>query len=1205
MVVPRVPKPRTETVQRGSFYGALFLVGEGMSEPDYLDLIGTRTVVFDGAMGTSIQARSPSEKDFGGAGLVGCNDHLVLSAPDLVRDVHSSFLDVGCDVVETNTFRANRFALEEYGLVNRIAELNYAAANLAKEVADSFSSPDKPRYVAGSIGPSGFLPSSSDPDLGRITYEELVEGYREQALALLQGGADLLLIETGQDILEVKAAASASRQAMDAEGRSVPLQVQVTLDTSGRMLLGTDVLSAMVTLEALKVDVLGLNCSTGPDHMRGPLRLLAERGSTPLSVIPNAGIPQNVGGEAVYPLTPEKLAHDLAEFVEKLGVAVVGGCCGTTPAHIRAVVEAMAGLTRGDRPADLRRPRVSSAVKAVDLRQIPAPTLIGERVNAQGSRRVKDLLLADDLEGVLQVAREQVEGGAHLLDVCVATTERTDEADQMRAVVKLLSQGVEAPLMVDTTEIEVAIAALRQIPGRAVLNSIHLEGGRGKLDQLLPHVREHGAALVALTIDEEGMATTADRKAAVARRIHDICVGDYSLSPSDLIFDALTFTLATGEEEYRESATETLDGIRNLKKELPGSLTSLGVSNVSFGLQPGARATLNSVFLHHAVEAGLDMAIINPAHITPLDEVDPAARELAEDLIFHRTPDALPRFVSFFEGRTEVQVEARDPRDSMTASEAVGWMILHRKKDGIEAYVDQAIGEHGGGHEGAVATLNGVLLPAMKEVGDRFGAGDLILPFVLQSAEVMKLAVGQLERSLERAEGQSKGTVVLATVLGDVHDIGKNLVHTILENNGYTVHNLGKQVPINTILDEAEAVGADAIGLSALLVTTSKQMPLCVQELHRKEKEIPVLLGGAAINPSFVRSAAAVGSDSADLYPHGVFYCKDAFDGLAAMEALVDPDRRDRFLVNWAEGVHRETQRRKELESRAAAKGPKNRRPAPSREIEVPAPPFLGPRVLESLPLEDLFALIDRNTLYRLHWGAKNAKGEAFRKLVSEEFEPRLDRFQREALEGDWISVAGAYGYFPSASEGDDLLLFDPADPKTELGRFTFPRQGGRDRLCLADFFRTNPGSSTIGSDGSSGSLPATGSGPPDQKDLAAVQIVTVRSPRLEQAVEALPDGDYADPYFLHGFGVRLAEAGAEFLHRQIRNELGIDPERGLRYSWGYGACPDTKDHQFVFQLLPAREELGMELTEAGTLVPELSTAALVVHHPEARYFSV
>lgn len=1171
-----------------------------MSAPSYLEVLDTRTVVFDGAMGTNIQSNSLPPGAFGESKLEGCLDHLVLSSPNLIQEIHTSFLDVGCDVLETNTFRANRFALKEYGLQGQVSELNRAAAQLAKEVAADFSTPARPRFVAGSMGPSGFLPSSSDPDLGRVTFEELAECYREQAGALLRGGVDLLLVETGQDILEVKASVTGARRAMAEEGLAVPLQVQVTLDTSGRMLLGTNMPSAMVTLEALKVDVLGLNCSTGPEQMRGPVRFLSEHGRTPISVIPNAGIPHNLGGEAIYPLTPDELAGAHREFVEELGVSVVGGCCGTTPEHMEAVVHGVGGLGRAARPSGHKAPRISSAVRALEIRQTPAPTLIGERVNSQGSRRVRELLLDNDYEELLQVARQQVESGAHVLDVCVALTERSDEAHQMKTLVKLLSQGVEAPLMVDTTEVDVAVAALQQIPGRAILNSVHLEGGREKLDRVLPHTLEHGAALIALTIDEEGMAKTAARKLEVAEKIRAICVDEHGMEPSDLIFDVLTFTLATGEEEYRKSALETLEGIRRIKAEIPRALTSLGVSNVSFGLHPQARPVLNSVFLHHAVEAGLDMAILNPANITPFLEIEEEARELAGDLVLDRRPDALARFISFFEGQESGPAVPLDPRATMTAVEAIHWMILHRRRDGIEERVDEAVQAHGGGHEGAVRTLNQVLLPAMKEVGDRFGAGDLILPFVLQSAEVMKLAVGHLEKSLDRMEGQSKGTVVLATVFGDVHDIGKNLVQTILENNGYTVHNLGKQVPINTILRKAEELEADAIGLSALLVSTSKQMPLLIQELHRRKLDLPVLLGGAAVNPSFVRHAAEVGEGGSELYPHGVFYCKDAFDGLSVMDAVMDREGRGEFLEKWAQGVRKKNARHDALVEKAVALRPTTRRLPPSRDVQAPQPPFWGAKVLENLPLPELFPLIDRNTLFRLDWGARNTKGEAFDKLVEEEFEPRLHRFQQEACSAGWFQVRGAYGYFPAAAEGDDLLLFDPGDPRREVGRYSFPRQHGREELCLSDFFQPlgtragGPGNPTNG--GSDPSLPS---------DTVALQIVSVRSRLLEEATDTFSEGGYSEGYFLHGFGVRLAEAGAEFLHHRIRRELGVEKDRGLRFSWGYGACPDTRQHRTVFNLLPARERLEMDLTQAGALVPELSTAALVVHHPEARYFSV
>jgi 5-methyltetrahydrofolate--homocysteine methyltransferase len=1228
-------------------------------------------------MGTSIQSLGLTAADFGGAGLEGCNDYLALSRPDVIERIHASFLEVGCDVVETDTFRANRLTLREYGLQDRVLELNRAAAAVARRACDRVGTPDRPRFVAGSIGPSGYLPSTSDPALGAMTYEELADVFAEQARGLVEGGVDVLLIETSQDLLEVKAQVTGCRRALAELGRDdVALQVQVTLDTSGRMLLGTDIAAAATVLEALRVDVLGLNCSTGPEHMREPVRWLAEHCPLPISVIPNAGIPHNEGGVAVYPLTPDELAESHEWFVTELGVSVVGGCCGTTPAHMAAVVDRVRGWAPGRREVT-RVPRVASAMTAYDMHQVPAPTLIGERVNTQGSRAVKRLLLADDYEGARDVARGQVEGGAHLLDVCVALTERQDEAAQMRRLVKLLAQSVETPLVIDTTEAEVVEAALRQYPGRAIINSIHLESGRDRIDAVVPLAVEHGAALIALTIDEEGMAKTADRKVAVARRIHEIVVGEYGMDPAALIFDDLTFTLATGDAEFRRSAVETIAGIRRIKAELPGVHTSLGVSNVSFGLQPHARAVLNSVFLHHCVEAGLDMAIVNPAHVTPYAEIDQEQRDLADDLILDRCDDALARFIAFFDEHAAEEETETDPRDGMEVDAAIHWSILHRKREGVVELVDRAIGERlrtstrapsapafraegvdgqgakagrdadGAGsksererasqasasersnddipspetHAAGVDLLNTVLLPAMKEVGDKFGAGELILPFVLQSAEVMKAAVGRMETYLEKVEGRSKGTVVLATVFGDVHDIGKNLVHTILENNGYTVHDLGKQVPVNDIIARAEAVAADAIGLSALLVSTSKQMPIVVRELEKRGLRYPVLCGGAAINPSFIRAAAFVDDAGTRLYEPGVWYCKDAFEGLAVVEALVGGDR-EAFARRRLEEVREGVAKRAALEEKARASRPAPR--AGPRPVEaVPEPAFLGVKVIDRIPLAELYELIDLNTLFRLHWGAKNASGERWERLLREEFEPRLERMKREALAGGQVRVRAAYGFWPAAADGDAVVIHDPQDPTRELERLHFPRQRDRERLCLADYLRgatarpeaslANASPAAPPRSGEAGEAgPATAPEPAGgavgtavrPADYVGFLIVSVSDTLLDRSESMMRGGEYSEGYYLHGFGVRLAEAAAEWVHRRMRREWGIGEGRGLRYAWGYPACPDHMQHEIVYRLLPAREDLDMELTSAGALVPELSTAAIVFHHPEAKYFS-
>ncbi len=1169
----------------------------------YLDALADHVVVFDGAMGTSIQACHLGPLDFGGESLNGCNDYLVISKPEVVEQVHASFLAVGCEAIETDTFRANRITMREYALQDRIVEINRAAAALARRVADRFEKETGiPRFVAGSIGPSGLLPSSDDPALGNITFAELVDVFREQCVGLIRGGCDLLLIETQQDILETKASVHGAWRAFEETGVRIPLQVQITLDTSGRMLLGTDIAAALTTLEALPVvDVIGLNCSTGPDYMREPVRYLALHARKPISVIPNAGLPLNVDGNAVYPMKPVPLAQTLAEFVTELGVNAVGGCCGTTPEHLQEVIDRVRNLT--PRPPLLRgegepegvtyAPLISSAMRAIPLRQDPPPMIVGERVNSQGSRKVKRLLLADDYDGILDVAREQVEGGAHTLDVCVALTERPDEAEQMRRVVKKLQMSVETPLMIDSTEADVIKVALETNPGRAIVNSINLERGRERCDAVLPLAVAHGAAVVALTIDERGMAKTAGAKLEVAKRIYDIAVNEYGLSPDALIFDTLTFTLATGDPEMAGSAIETIDGIRKIKAELPGVLTSLGVSNVSFGLSPAARAALNSVFLYHCVQAGLDMALVHPKDITPYAEIDESVRAMCDDLIFNRVPDALARLIQHFEsaGAVDAGKVVEDPTEGMTPEQKLHWMILHRKKDGIEPLIDASVAAHGDTpNDGAIWTLNNVLLPAMKEVGDKFGAGELILPFVLQSAEVMKKAVAHLERYLDKKEGATKGKVVLATVYGDVHDIGKSLVNTILTNNGYTVFDLGKQVPANVIIDKAIEVDATAIGLSALLVSTSKQMPLIVNELHRRGLKFPVLIGGAAINRKFGRRILF--AESGAPYAPGVFYCKDAFEGLDAMEKLIDPSERGDFVGRIIEEARAEVGGLK-LEVRNAPSNLHASRPTSNVQRlsanDIPHPPFWGSRVIREMPLEIVLQYLDLDELYRLQWGAKNTHGDEWGRLKAE-FDARLDRMRREALNLKYIEPRAVYGYFPAQSDGDSLIVYEPSQAGDgrkslrEIARFHFPRQPDRDRLCLADYFA--PVDSGI-------------------LDVMALQIVTVGPKAEERFVELQSRGEYSEAYFAHGLSAETAEATAEYAHRHIRRELNIDEKRGKRYSWGYPACPDLDDHVKVFELLPAERELGMQLTTAYQLVPEHSTAAIIVHHPAARYYSV
>src|SRR5688572_14212907 len=1161
----------------------------------YLDALRERVLVYDGAMGTNIQRHHLTPEDFGGKSLEGCNDHLVLTRPDVIQVIHESFLAVGCFVVETCTFQSTPHRLREWGIEPKTHELNVTAARLARAACDKHATSDRPRFVAGSIGPTGMLPSSSDPVLSQITFKALEDTYYAQAKALIEGGVDVLLVETAQDILEVKAAIAGFERVFKDNGFRVPIQAQVTLDTSGRMLLGTDVASALITLEALRVDVIGLNCSTGPEHMREPVRYLTAHAAVPISCIPNAGLPLNTGtGDAVYPLEPAPMAQMLGEFVSDFGVRIVGGCCGTTPEHLAAIVDRLSAL--GTRPsagvnstreprAESRKPSVSSAMRATTLRQEPPPLLIGERVNSQGSRKVKRLLLADDYDGILDVAKEQVESGAHVLDVCVALTERADEAEQMSRVVKLLSMSVEAPIMIDSTEASVIEKALEHIPGRAIINSINMENGRERIDKVVPLAKKHGAALVALTIDEIGMAKTRERKLEVAKKIYDIVVGEYGLVAEDLIYDDLTFTLATGDAEWINSAVETIEGIKLIKRELPGVYTSLGVSNVSFGLTPEARAVMNSVFLHHCVEAGLDMAIVNPAHVTPYAEIPEAERALADELIFNRRPDALQRFIEHYEnaaGRGQAAAaEKEDPTAGMTPGEKVHWMVVHRKKEGIETALDEA-----GVRESPVKVLNEVLLPAMKEVGDKFGAGELILPFVLQSAEVMKKAVKHLEQFLERAEGFTKGKVVLATVYGDVHDIGKSLVNTILSNNGYTVYDLGKQVPVNTIIDKAVEVGADAIGLSALLVSTSKQMPLCVQELDKRDLKFPVLIGGAAINRRFGRRAMFVDGERA--YGSGVFYCKDAFEGLETMDVLQDANRRAGFVVKNLEDAKKDVFLRTTVGKDIAVGDDAGTRSAVSSDHPIPTSPFFGTRYLKDIPIDEVFQVLDLDELYRLQWGGRGS-GPEYAKTVKDVFEPALARLKAQAKKEGWLKPRAVYGFFPAQSRANDLLVYDPGQyakdgSLREIARFHFPRQEGRERLCIADYFRSVE----------SGDV-----------DVVGFQVVTVGDEATRQFEKLQTAGEYSEAYYAHGLAVETAEAVAEWLHRRLRHELAVPPGRGKRYSWGYGACPELEDHATLFRILPVEKELGMELTSAFQLIPEQSTAAIIVHHPEAKYYAV
>src|SRR3954451_7593549 len=1136
---------------------------------DYSSAIRTHVVLFDGGMGATLEQFDLSlENDYRLPGRA--HEALVLNRPEIITGVHESFLEAGADVLQTDTFQASRLKLDEWGLGDATVEINRKAAQIARRAAG------EQRFVAGSVGPTGFLPASDDPTLGNISFGRLRDAFAEQCLGLIEGGVDVLLIETAQDILEVKAAVFGAREAMKRAGREVPIQTQVSLlPNGGKMLLGTDISAVLATLEALGVDAIGLNCSTGPEDMRDAIRFLGEFSPVPISCIPNAGIPiQGPDGETIFPEGPETFSKTLVDFVERYDVAIVGGCCGTTPDHIRALAERLKGRQVKARPAP-RPVHVSSMITATPLVQEPRPTMVGERVNSQGSRKAKELLLADDYDGLNQIAEDQVEGGAHVLDLCVALVERDDEDEQMRRVAERVSLSQPAPIQVDSTEPDVIEAALEQIPGRAIVNSINLEAGRDKLDRVVPIALAHGACLIALTIDEVGMAKTAQRKLEIAKRLKELCCDEHGLDPESLIFDCLTFTLTTGDEEWRPSAVETINGIKLIKEHIPHVKTSLGVSNVSFGVSPRARAVLNSVFLHHCVDAGLDLAMVNPNHITPYGEISEEERALTDDLVYNRREDALERFIGHFESQgEEAEAEKADPTAGMEPEEALHFHILRRKKDGVEDWIDRSVDKIG-----AVPTLNDVLLPAMKEVGDKFGAGELILPFVLQSAEVMKRAVARLENYLDRIEGYTKGTVVLATVFGHVHDIGKSLVNTILTNNGYTVVDLGKQVPVQTIIEAAKEHEATAIGLSALLVSTSKQMPMCIQELHAQGLEYPVLIGGAAINRDFgLRALYPGGRESDDVYEPGVFFCKDAFEGLAKMDAIVEPERREELVRSTIDAAQRLRQKGEEPEELDTSDD--SVRSAAATDVPVPEPPFWGVREIE-VDREELYSHLDTHVLFKLHWGGRGVKGEEWKRLVEDDFYPRLERMWREQ---DYLHPRALLGYYPCNSDGNDVVVWDPEAPgEKELTRFVMPRQPAHDRICLADFYRPVE----------SGEV-----------DVVAFQAVTAGDEVTELMAKLEQDGEFAEQLFTHGLGVQVAEGMAEWMHAKIRADLGLPSGQGRRYSWGYPAVPEQSEHEKLFALMDAGQ-IGLRLSGGHAVEPEQSTVAIIAHHPQALYFGM
>jgi 5-methyltetrahydrofolate--homocysteine methyltransferase len=1166
---------------------------------DFLTELKRRVLVYDGAMGTSVQKHNLTQEDFWGK--EGCNELLVLSRPDVIRQIHASYLDAGCDVIETDTFGSTDIVLAEYDLQDRTRELNVAAARLAREVADEYSTPAQPRFVAGSMGPTTKLPS-----LGHIGYDAMAASYREQAEALIEGGVDVLLIETCQDLLQAKIAIAACQDAIrDARdgkipgtGRNVALQVQVTLEATGTMLLGSEIGAALAVIESFQPDVIGLNCATGPAEMNDAVRFLCQNSTVPISVLPNAGLPQNEGGHAVYKLTPAELAAFHRRFVSEYGVQIVGGCCGTTPEHLHAVVEALRGITAA--PRQVTPQSVAASAFSAQLLEADAqPIVIAEEMNTTTRlEHFRNMVRAGDYDGILALAKRLVAEGSQMLDLCCAIVGE-DEMAYMNAILEKIATRVPAPILVDSTEAPVIEEALKRIPGKPVINSINLEDGEKRTSLVLPMARRYGAAVIALTIDEQGMALTADRKVAIAHRIHDLAVNKYGMRPEDLIFDALTLPISTGQEDYRAAGMETLEAVRRIKLELPRCRTVLGVSNISFGLNAYARRVLNSVFLKEAVDRGLDTAIVNYSKIYPLYKIPEIEVDLARKLIFQDRDgtgsEPLQNYMAHFDalkggGVKEDEIEV----ESLSTEDKLKQLIIRGERT-------IGLGENKQTLEGALETalltytpldlINTVLLDGMKTVGDLFGARKMQLPSVLDSAAVMKAAVAYLEPKMQKSDAGGKGTMVLATVKGDVHDIGKNLVDIILSNNGYRVVNLGIKQPSDAIIGATREIAAEAIGLSGLLVKSTLEMKYVLQDLERLGMTVPVVCGGAALTRKYVEE------DLRKEYSGPVFYAEDAFAGLHILTDLTSADatvreRREtegktvKIFARGNAAVNDEI---------PAELTPEGRSPVVTRVAEIPQPAYWGARVYKNYKLEEIFPYINETAIFKNQWQLKTAAQADYLRLVEEKYRPILFDLEKEVLANHWFDPKSVIGFYPCAGHGNDLVIFDPEDPQHELERISFPRQAIGRRLSISDFFEPY----------------CSG-----KRDVVGFSIVTIGSEASVQTQKLFEAGDFTKYLYLHGLSVETAEALAEVAHKQAREFLGIAGEdstritdlfhqkyRGSRYSFGYPACPNLEDQAAIFRLLKPEENIGVRLTEGFLLDPEQSTNCIVVHHPQAKYF--
>ncbi|GAA4194408.1 methionine synthase [Gryllotalpicola kribbensis] len=1185
-----------------------------------LDEMSARVVVADGAMGTMIQAQDPSLEDY--QQLEGCNEILNVTRPDIIAGIHDAYFEVGSDAVETNTFGANWSNLSDYGIDDRIEELAAAGARIARERAEAWQQGDgRLRWVLGSIGPGTKLPS-----LGHTTYAHLRDTFAQQAAGLIAGGADAFLVETSQDLLQTKAAINGCKRASEAAGIRLPIFVEITIETTGTMLMGSEVGAALTAIEPLGVDAIGLNCATGPDLMSEHLRYLSKHSRLPVMCMPNAGLPVLGKNGAEYPLQPAELATAHEQFVREFGLGLVGGCCGTTPEHLKAVVERVGRAASTVRAIEVD-PGVASLYQHVPFEQDASYLAIGERTNANGSKAFREAMLDGRFDDCVEIARNQIRAGAHLLDVCVDYVGRDGVADA-REIVSRLASASTLPLVVDSTEPAVLQAGLELIGGRPVINSVNFEDGDGpesRFGRIMPLVKEHGAAVVALTIDEQGQARTAEGKVAIATRLVEALTGEWGLDVTDIIVDCLTFPIATGQEETRRDAIETISAIEQITRKYPGIHTTLGVSNVSFGLNPAARQVLNSVFLHEAVQAGLDSAIIDAAKIVPLASLPDEQRQVALDLVWDRRRydadgnleyDPLARMLEIFAG---VDTKAlRDQRAAELAALPVGERLERRIIDGEAKGLESDLGLAMSGGQSPLDIINVHLLEGMKVVGERFGAGEMQLPFVLQSAEVMKAAVAYLEPHMDRSDASAgKGRIVLATVRGDVHDIGKNLVDIILTNNGYEVVNLGIKQPITDIIAAAEQHNADVIGMSGLLVKSTVVMKENLLELNQRglAGRWPVLLGGAALTRAYVED------DLAGMFQGTVRYARDAFEGLALMEPLVKiargADPASVGLPALKKRIHREGSQLTLTEPEAMPA-----RSDVATDNPVPAPPFWGTRIVRGIPLADFSAFLDERATFMGQWGLKPGRGAAsYEQLVETEGRPRLRYWLDRILAEGLLEASVAYGYFPVVSEGDDVVVLhhgdDPAGALgpagilapdggsgaalgTERLRFHFPRQRRDRHLCLADFVKSREDAERSG-----------------RVDVMPVQLVTAGESVSRATAKIFAENRYRDYLELNGLAMQLTEALAEYWHARIRAELGFADEepasveglfkleyRGARFSLGYPACPDMEDRRKVVELLKP-ERIGVELSEELQLHPEQSTDAFVFHHPEAKYFSV